>query len=81
MFLRFFVGADADVAAEYFGIGPGSFSAVIFVEGGDGKEGGINAGEGADEVGVFVSAEVDVNAHLFIVKFLYFLFDESEILG
>lgn len=81
MFPRFFVGADADVAAEYFGIRPGGFSAVIFVEGGDGKEGGINTGESTDEIGVFVSAEVDVNANFFIVKFLNFLFDEVEVLG
>lgn len=81
MFPRFFVGADADVTAEYFGVRPGGFSAVIFIVGGNGKQGGINAGEGAYKVGVFVSAEVDVNAHFFFVEFLYFLFDEREVLG
>lgn len=78
--MRFFVGAYADVAAEYFGIRPGCFSAVVFIVGGDGKKRGINAGESADKVGVFVSAEVDMNAYFFFVELLYFLFDKCEVL-
>ena len=81
MFSGFFVGTDAHVAAEYFGIRPGSFPAVIFIVGGNGKQGGVNAGQGTYKVGVFVSAEVDVDAHFFFVKLLYFLFDKRKVLG
>ena len=82
-FCGFFGGlfANAHATAQDFGVRPRGFAAIIFVVGGHGKQGGVDAGERSREIGVFISAEVHVYAHLLFIKFLDLFFDACDIAG
>ena len=67
-------------AAKHFGIGVGSFAAVIFVVGLYGEQGGVYAGKPSRKADDLVPAQIHAHANVLFVIVFYLVFDGLYIL-